>query len=80
MAGFKTSIMKTRTFLLHGWEVEVWRFGNKSFYYPAFNGDAEFTVDSKGFRELSSYLRMMNWVNKIMERNDLALITFNHYG
>jgi hypothetical protein len=53
--------MKKRTFIFetntHSFEVEVYRFGNKSFYYPSFNGDQEFPCTAKGFRDLSSYLR-----------------------
>lgn len=49
-----------------GYEVEVVDFGYAQFYYPTFNGDAEFKVNSKGFRQLSSYLRTVTWGRNIV--------------
>ena len=61
--------MKTylkRTIRVCGFEVQVMDFGYASYYYPCFNGDAEFKVNSKGFRELHSYLRSVIWANNIL--------------
>jgi len=44
-----------------GFSVEVYNFGYASYYYPSFNGNAEFKVTSKGFRELSHYLRTIRF-------------------
>lgn len=56
--------MIKRTFLLHGYKVEVWQFGSQYFFYPSFNGNMEIKVSSKGFRRLSHYLRTCTWINK----------------
>jgi hypothetical protein len=57
--------MKTRTFILAGYSVSVYRKGNKSFYYPDFNSNAEFSVTSKGFRLLSRYIRTVHYLHNI---------------
>jgi hypothetical protein len=44
-----------------GFVVEVRNFGYASFYYPKFNGNAEFRVSSKGFKDLRRYLRTVKW-------------------
>ena len=49
-----------------GFQVEVVKFSYASFYYPAFNGNAEFRVTSKGFRDLSHYLRTVKHFNSIL--------------
>ncbi len=64
--------MKTylkRTINVCGHKVDVINFGYASFYYPQFNGDAEFKVSSKGFRNLSSYLRTFIWSNNIVKQS-----------
>ena len=43
-------------------DVEVHNFGKHSFYYPAFNGNAEFPVTSKGYRALSHYIRTCRYL------------------
>lgn len=45
--------MKTRTFDLAGFTVEVFDFGYAQYMYPVFNGNAEFKVNHDGFRGLS---------------------------
>ena len=45
-----------------GFKVEVYNFGYASFYYPAFNSNAEFKVSSKGFKQLRRYLRTVKWL------------------
>lgn len=56
-----------RTITVAGYLVDVMKFGKRSFYYPQFNGDAEFEVNSKGFRQLHSYLRTVTWGRTIVE-------------
>lgn len=56
-----------RTIKVAGYLVDVMKFGKKSFYYPQFNGDAEFEVNSKGFRQLHSYLRTVTWGSNIVK-------------
>jgi hypothetical protein len=51
---------------VRGFKVEVHNFGYASFYYPSFNGNAEFKVTSEGFRQLKRYLGMIKWIH---ERN-----------
>lgn len=41
--------------------VEVVTYSYGSFYYPCFNSNAEFKVNSKGFRELSRYIRTVRY-------------------
>ena len=49
--------MKIRTVNILGFDVDVYDFGYGQYMYPCFNGNAEFRVNSKGFRKLNSYLR-----------------------
>ena len=48
---------KVREIEVDGFKVEVHNFGYASFYYPSFNGNAEFEVTNKGFKKLRHYLR-----------------------
>lgn len=48
-----------------GFQVEVHNFGYASFYYPCFNGNAEFPVTAKGFRRLSHYLRTVRFFREL---------------
>lgn len=57
---------KDRRIIINGFDVDVVNFGRVSFYYPAFNGNAEFPVTSKGFRQLSHYLRFVKHVKEMM--------------
>lgn len=50
---------------VNGFKVEVVNFGYASFYYPLFNSDAEFKVSSKGYRQLSHYLRFIKYIRLI---------------
>jgi hypothetical protein len=52
---------KIREIEVDGFKVEVHHFGYASFYYPTFNGNAEFKVSSKGFKDLRRYLRTVKW-------------------
>ena len=64
---------KFRTISVCGFNVEIHRFGNKTFYYPTFNGNAEFKCNSKGFRELSSYLRSVLYFNNIVKECEKSI-------
>lgn len=57
--------MKTRVIEICGFKVEVYDFGCASFYYPSFNGNAEFPVTAKGFRNLSRYLRTVKFIRSL---------------
>lgn len=59
---------KVRKIEVDGFEVEVHNFGYASFYYPCFNGNAEFKVNSKGWKQLRHYLRMIKWMRNTMPR------------
>jgi len=61
---------KVRTIEVAGYEVDVHHFSYASFYYPVFNGNAEFPVTSKGFRSLSRYLRTVTFFNKLVFPNN----------
>ena len=52
---------KIREIEVDGFKIEVHHFGYASFYYPSFNGDAEFKVSSKGWKQLRRYLRTVKW-------------------
>lgn len=65
--------MKTRTFSYLGFTIEMYKFGNKSFIYPQFNGNAEFEVTKKGFKKLHTYLKNMIWIQNRMK-------SFNPYS
>lgn len=58
---FSSNNHLVRTITVAGYKVDIMKFGKQSFYYPQFNGDAEFKVNSKGFRQLHSYLRTVTW-------------------
>lgn len=55
-----------RTIKVSGYDVDVHTFSYASFYYPVFNGNAEFPVTSKGFRELSHYLRTVKYFGNLL--------------
>jgi len=59
--------MKKRTINVCGFMVHVYGFSYASYYYPDFNGDAEFPVTSKGFRQLSHYLRTVKWADNLVQ-------------
>ncbi len=55
-----------RTIEIDGYKVDVHHFGkNSTFYYPQFNGNAEFPVSSNGFKKLRRYLRMVKHFNSL---------------
>jgi hypothetical protein len=58
-------IMKTKTFNLLGFIIEVYTYSYGSFMYPSFNGDAEFRVNKQDFKRLSSWLRTIKWYDRI---------------
>lgn len=51
-----------------GCDVEMINFGYASYYYPIFNGDAEFPVTSKEFRRLSHYIRTVKYFQSFIYR------------
>ena len=55
-----------RTIEVAGYKVEVVRFFDGSFYYPVGSIYAEFEVSSKGFRQLSHYLRKYRWIRSLL--------------
>lgn len=55
-----------RTIEVDGYEIDVMDFGYAQFYYPKFNGDAEFKVSSQGFKALRHYLRTVRWANNLV--------------
>ncbi len=57
--------MKVRTVKLFGFDVDVYNFGYSWYMYPNFNGNAEFKVNSEGFKKLSSYLRTCIWIRNL---------------
>lgn len=62
---------KIREIEVDGFKVEIHKFGKKQFYYPSFNGNAEFEVNSKGFKLLRRYLRSVKYYK---ERLDTVFI------
>lgn len=58
---------KIREFKIANVNIELHDFGYAQYYYPSFNGDAEFKATSKGFRELSSYVRTVLYFNNLIE-------------
>ena len=57
---------KVREIEVDGFKVEVHNFGYASFFYPSFNGNAEFKVSSKGWKDLRRYLRTVKWAQNQM--------------
>lgn len=57
----KISKTEVREIEVDGFKVEVHNFGYASFYYPSFNGNAEFRVSSKGWKQLRRYLRTVKY-------------------
>jgi len=55
------------TFDLAGCKIEVHNFGYASFYYPTFNSNAEYPVTSKGFRQLSHYVRTVKYFGNMVQ-------------
>lgn len=54
-------MQKVKIIEVDGFKVEIHNFGYASFFYPLFNGNAEFSVSSKGFKNLRRYLRTVKW-------------------
>lgn len=61
--------MTSRQIIVAGLKVDVHNFGYAAFYYPAFNGNAEFKVSSKGFRQLSHYLRTVKYFRALVDES-----------
>ncbi len=59
--------MKEREIEVNGFKVSVCQYHYGSFYYPRFNGNAEFKVSAKGFRQLSHYLRTTKYFDGLMK-------------
>ena len=49
-----------------GYEVEIWDCGYAKYFYPSFNGDAEYKVSKQGFKDLCSYLRGVSRITNMM--------------
>ena len=60
--------MKTRSFTLFGYQIDVYNFGYATYMYPTFNGNAEFPVTKKGYKQLVSYLKDLIWINNIISQ------------
>jgi len=58
--------MVERKIVVDGFNVTVNDFGYAKYFYPSFNGDAEFKVSKKGFKELRHYLRTVKWLELLM--------------
>lgn len=56
---------KVREIEVDGFKVELHRFSYASFFYPSFNGNAEFKANSKGFKSLRHYLRTVKWLQSL---------------
>lgn len=61
--------MKKKSFNLLGYTIDVYDFGYTKLMYPSFNGNAEFKIDHNGFRKLHSYIRTVNWLDKLVEQS-----------
>lgn len=59
--------MKKRTIEVEGYKVDIYDFEYKSFFYPQFNGNAEFEVCKKGFKDLRHYLRTVTWLYSLRD-------------
>lgn len=59
--------MKIRTIEILGFKIDIYKFNSKYYYYPQFNGDAEFEVSHSGFRKLHHYLRNVIWGDKMVK-------------
>lgn len=57
---------KIKEIEVDGWKVEVHDFEYAQFFYPSFNGNAEFPVSSKGWKQLRHYLRTVNHFKILM--------------
>lgn len=71
-AGDKHKDMRTRQIEVDGFKVEVHRFGNRSFLYPSFNGNAEFRASSEGFKQLRHYLRTVKFFTPFQLREQIT--------
>lgn len=56
-----------RTIQVDRFDVNIHDFGYAQYYYPSFNGNAEFKVSSIGFKNLRRYLRTVKWLNNLPE-------------
>ncbi len=57
--------IKTRKIEVRGFSVDVVIYGYGTYYYPSFNGNAEFRANGSGFRSLCHYLGLIKWMNQI---------------
>ena len=60
--------MKIRTVNILGFAVDIYSFDGKQYYYPQFNGDAEFLVNKQGYKRLKSYLKNVLWARSVVKR------------
>jgi hypothetical protein len=71
--------MKIRQFELFGYKIDVYKFGKRQFMYPLFNGNAEYEVSKKGFKELKHYIRTMVWADQIMQETMPEFSNLKHF-
>lgn len=56
-------MMKTGEIQFRGKTIEVYKYGNRTYYYPSFNGNAEFT----DYRKCCSYIRTVLYHDRLCE-------------
>lgn len=59
--------METKQIEVCGYKVDVNNYGNATYLYPSFNGNAEYRATHKEFRKLSHYLRTVRWMLKMRD-------------
>ena len=52
-----------------GFDVEIIKFSTKTYMYPMFNENFEVEATVKGYKQMSHYLRGINWITR--ESNSL---------
>jgi len=57
--------MEKRRIKVRGFDVDVCTFESGSqFFYPAFNGNAEYKVSKRGYKQLLHYLGVVIWCQR----------------
>jgi hypothetical protein len=56
--------MTTKQVTICGYKIDVNNYGDATYLYPSFNGNAEYRATHKEFRKLSHYLRTIKWALK----------------
>lgn len=60
--------MLVKTIVIYGFNILIYDFGYAKYMCPEFNGNAEFKVNKKGFKRLSSYLRTVLWIESLFSK------------